>query len=56
MPKGEEYAKALSGATKKHGFDVQYLDTSAKDGINIDQAFHQIGTQVLERMLNKKKK
>ncbi len=44
----EKYADALSKKTKKYGFQVYYMDTSAKVGLNVLEAFDQIGTQVIE--------
>ena len=36
---GERYAKELSDFTKKHGFQVKYLETSAKTGENVEKTF-----------------
>ncbi|MCH8908629.1 MAG: GTP-binding protein [Candidatus Heimdallarchaeota archaeon] len=54
VTKGQEYAKMLSGRTSREGYDVHYMDTSAKDGINIKEAFHSIGTTVIRKMLGNK--
>ncbi|MHA2248878.1 MAG: GTP-binding protein [Candidatus Kariarchaeaceae archaeon] len=44
----KQYAEQLSGKTKKYGFQVHYMDTSAKTGLNVNEAFDQIGRLVIE--------
>ncbi|MHA2090173.1 MAG: Rab family GTPase [Candidatus Kariarchaeaceae archaeon] len=47
-PQADQYAQALSAKTNKYGFQVYYMDTSAKTGLNVNEAFDQIGKQVIE--------
>ena len=47
VEQGEKYAQAISGKTARSGFQVQYLDTSAKTGQNINEAFYTIGKQII---------
>ena len=44
---------ALSKKTEELGFRVQYVETSAKTGENIDFAFEEIGKRVIENMWKK---
>lgn len=46
--KPPEYAASLSLKTKKYGFSVHYMDTSAKTGLNVNEAFDYIGKQIIE--------
>ena len=44
----EEYAKLLSRTVKQYGFTMQYLDTSAKTGLNVKEAFELLGRQIIQ--------
>jgi len=44
---GENYAKKLSEFTNQHGFKVKFLETSAKTGDNVDQAFQLLIQEIL---------
>lgn len=50
IPQAEEYAKAISAHTQKYGFDVQYMDTSAKEGLNVEKAFDTLGLTIIEML------
>lgn len=41
-----EYCKMLSERTLEHGFEVNYVETSAKTGENIDLAFVTLGQKI----------
>ena len=45
---GIQYAEALSRKTIKKGFKVHYMETSAKTGLNVNEAFETIGRQIIE--------
>ncbi|MFW9996909.1 MAG: GTP-binding protein [Candidatus Odinarchaeota archaeon] len=38
-----EYVKNLSEKTKKRGFEIRFLNTSAKTGLNVPEAFQALG-------------
>ncbi|MFW9993971.1 MAG: Rab family GTPase [Candidatus Odinarchaeota archaeon] len=38
-----KFAKDLSKKTKEKGFDIRFLNTSAKTGLNVSEAFQAIG-------------
>ncbi|MHA2233008.1 MAG: GTP-binding protein [Candidatus Hodarchaeales archaeon] len=44
---GQTYAEQLSQETEASGFNVPYLETSAKTAVNVDQAFTLLGQAVL---------
>ena len=44
---GLVYSKQLSEVTQPYGFKVPYLETSAKTGENVDQAFQLLGKMVI---------
>ena len=39
----KRYTVKLSEQTKAHGFDIHYMDTSAKTGLNVAQSFEELG-------------
>ena len=39
----KKFAMELSDQTRPHGFDIHYLDTSAKTGQNVVEAFDELG-------------
>lgn len=43
-----EYCKALTDRTIEHGFTVEYVETSAKTGENIDTAFEILGRKIFD--------
>lgn len=49
VKKAEEYCRQLTANTTKFGFDIIYIETSAKDGINIDEAFNALGQRILAK-------
>ncbi|MHA2367423.1 MAG: GTP-binding protein [Candidatus Hodarchaeales archaeon] len=42
------YADKVSEETRAAGFEVSYMETSAKSGQNVDQAFEMLGKSILE--------
>ncbi len=46
----EDYAQQLSDKTMKYGFEVQYLDTSAKEGLNVEEAFDTLGLTIINML------
>ncbi len=44
----QEYANTLTEQTKKLGFQVYYMETSAKNGDNVNESFDLIGKQVID--------
>lgn len=46
----DAFAEALTKKTQQYGFDVHSLDTSAKTGYNVDQAFDTIAKQIIESL------
>ncbi|MFX1511820.1 MAG: hypothetical protein ACFFCQ_04475 [Promethearchaeota archaeon] len=47
---GEEYLKNLNEKTADHGFQSVYIETSAKTGQNVDEAFHQLARVVINHL------
>ena len=43
----QEYAKAITKRIQNRGFTVEFMETSAKTGLNVKDAFHTIGEQVV---------
>ncbi len=41
------YAEKITKKTKALGFTVIYMETSAKSGLNVDEAFEQLGKSIL---------
>ncbi|MHA2031190.1 MAG: Rab family GTPase [Candidatus Kariarchaeaceae archaeon] len=54
VKKAEEYCKQLTAKTQQHGFDVIYIETSAKSGINVDEAFDALGKRIIEKRLKER--
>jgi len=48
IEKGRKYAAALSQKTKAQGFEVIHMETSAKTGLNVEDAFMTIGRQIIK--------
>ncbi|MHA2274635.1 MAG: GTP-binding protein, partial [Candidatus Kariarchaeaceae archaeon] len=44
----QRYADKLSEQTRPKGFHIRYLDTSAKTGLNVPEAFEELGRTYLE--------
>ena len=51
----QRYAAKLSEQTRPHGFDIHYMDTSAKTGLNVSQAFDELGRVYFQYLENSKK-
>ncbi len=45
---GNNYAAQLSEVTQPYGFEVPYLETSAKTGENVDSAFQLLGEIIIQ--------
>lgn len=45
-----KYAEAISNNTRGKGFAVQYMDTSAKTGLNVEKAFDTIGLTIINML------
>lgn len=48
LEQGNKYAQALSQKTAKYGFNVIHMETSAKTGLNVDEAFTSIGRTIID--------
>ncbi len=44
---GQKYAQDVSNVTSQYGFKVPYMETSAKTGDFVEQAFHTLGANIL---------
>lgn len=44
---GEQYARAITERTQQHGFTVEYIETSAKEGENVQEAFKLLGEKII---------
>jgi small GTP-binding protein len=44
----ETIDRFLISVKEKHGTQVDYLDISAKEGLNVDKAFVQLGNMIIE--------
>jgi len=53
---GSKYAAKLTKVTVSYGFEVPFLETSAKTGENVDQAFHLLGEMIVEYLETLEKK
>lgn len=47
-----KYAQVITNSQKKKGFTVEFMETSAKAGLNVKEAFATIGTQVVRAFDN----
>ncbi|MHA2364982.1 MAG: GTP-binding protein [Candidatus Hodarchaeales archaeon] len=52
----ERYCAKLSEQTQPHGFDIRFLETSAKTGLNVAEAFDVLGQVYFEYLEKQKKK
>ncbi|PWI48361.1 hypothetical protein CEE45_07140 [Candidatus Heimdallarchaeota archaeon B3_Heim] len=52
---GRVFTNRLSNLTKGEGFECHYIETSAKTGINIQNAFGLLGTNVMRFVENQRK-
>lgn len=50
VEQAQKYINAISQKTRPHGFQVHYLDTSAKTGQNVGEAFTKIGSQIIDAL------
>ncbi len=46
---GQQYAEKISQLTKDLGFSVEFLETSALNGINVDEAFSSLSRKILQQ-------
>ncbi len=54
VKKAEDYCQQLTKNTKQHGFEVIYIETSAKDGTNVDEAFEALGKRIIGKRMNER--
>ncbi|MHA1971886.1 MAG: Rab family GTPase [Candidatus Hodarchaeales archaeon] len=48
---GREYAAELTKLVKtKHGFEIHYIETSALEGVNVDEAFHLLAKEIISNI------
>ncbi|MFX1537946.1 MAG: GTP-binding protein [Promethearchaeota archaeon] len=53
---GKEYAAELTKILKRnYGFEVHYIETSAKDNINVDEAFKILAKEIIKSTLHQEK-
>ena len=45
---GQSYAVQLSEVTRPYGFEIPYLETSAKTGENVERAFELLGKMIIK--------
>lgn len=45
---GKTYAARLSDVTRPYGFEIPYLETSAKTGDNVERAFELLGEMIIK--------
>ena len=48
LEQGKIYAKQLSELTLPHGFEIPFIETSAKTGENVDRAFQLLGETIIK--------
>ncbi|MDH5402986.1 MAG: hypothetical protein OEY49_10885, partial [Candidatus Heimdallarchaeota archaeon] len=48
----EKYVNSLDEKAKEYNFSVKFLETSAKTGLNVDEAFETLGRQIMKRSFN----
>ncbi|MHA2504048.1 MAG: Rab family GTPase [Candidatus Kariarchaeaceae archaeon] len=48
VDQGIKYVEALTQKTRAQGFNVHHMETSAKTGLNVNEAFNQIGRQIID--------
>ena len=53
---GLEYSLTLSEVTKQYGFSIPYIETSAKTGQLVEDAFHALGNYILSFLNTSAKK
>ncbi len=51
---GQKYASKLNEITKRFGFEVEYYETSALTGENVNQAFLTLGKKILDKQMENK--
>ena len=49
------YCVKLSEQTKQYGFEIKYLETSAKTGLNVKEAFESLARVYLNYVEHEKK-
>lgn len=52
----ERYCEKLSEQTRPQGFDIRFMETSAKTGLNVGEAFDMLGKVYFEYLEKQKKK
>jgi small GTP-binding protein len=53
---GKEYAAELTKLlVRKYGFEVHYMETSAKENINVDEAFKVLAREIIKSTLHQEK-
>ena len=52
VTESEKYANVITGSIKNRGFKVEFMETSAKTGLNVEEAFMTIGRQVIRAFDN----
>jgi len=46
----QRYADAISANTQAKGFNVVYMDTSAKEGLNVENSFDTLGLTIIDML------
>ncbi|OLS27883.1 MAG: GTPase KRas precursor [Candidatus Heimdallarchaeota archaeon LC_3] len=52
----QRYADKLSEQAKQYGFGIHYMDTSAKTGLNVGEAFEELGKVYFQYLEKQRKK
>lgn len=52
----KRYCAKLTEQTKSHGFDIQFMETSAKNGLNVGEAFDKLGKVYFDYIEQQKSK